>query len=715
MAGENVPKELLYKLNEKFEIEGYLGSGGGGVVLKAKDRNIGRDVAIKVIKSTIKSEERKKTEARILAELKNDHLPSVYLYDEAYGYSYMVMEYIRGKNLKKLLSSGHIFSAEETLDIAKQLCDVVSYLHDRPNPIIHGDIKPENIILNPDGRISLIDFNISGISEDGVARTYGFTSGFSAPEQAYAVRNIKASMALKKNLYPPTELITGETDIMLPKAEVTGNASKTTGTGSEIKLDRGIAIDTRSDVYSIGATLYYIYFGRHYEGEYLTEEDTELGKGFSMILERSLDEDPERRFHDATEMKEALSKVYMSDKEYRVSNIVYNVARILLLITTVAGVLLVIYGFPAVEREKQTEYNSCLDRMGLARDAADRISFMSPYEEALGIFPQRAEAYCQYASLLYEMNDYAGAVSYINKEALTVGSLEPDEYVAELYYILGNSCYETGDYTGAANALSQAVDLYDGRPEYYVDLAYAYIACGDTNKAREVVENAEEYGIGNDKLFLLKGEILVSEERYRAAYDAFNECIEATSDDATRMRAYVEGSRALTYLGSGFYEENAAFLSEGLENVSSENHGLILEQLAQISIDNYSQTGDDASRQRAIGALSSIIDSGWDTDLTYSNLAVLYQQGGDYEQLRGVLDRMRTEYPDSYMTYKRLAFYEADIQSQLEEEARDYTAFVEYCDRAEELYAGIRESRENDTEMNSLRDLRSRLSDGGWF
>ena len=720
MADGKLPRELIEKLGEKFVIQGYLGNGGGGVVLKAQDRNNGRDVAIKVLRSTLKSDARKLLEVGVLATLDNEHLPRVYLYDEACGYSYMVMEYIRGKTLRMMMAEGHVFSAEETLSIAKQLAGAVGYLHEQTNQIIHGDIKPDNIIMDSDGKIVLIDLNISGIREDDedIARTFGFTSGFSAPEQAEAVRNIKASMALKKNFesVPGTEVTVTGTDHLMLNADATGGDPGTVPPEDlEIRLDRGIPIDSRSDVYSIGATLYYIYFGSCYEGQAFEDDDTGLGRGFGHILQHALEDDPDMRFYDACEMEEALSRVHLSDREYKVSNILFNLGRIFLLLLTVTGVLLIIYGVPMVEREKQADYNSCLDRMGMARDAGDRLSFISPYEDALELFPHRAEAYCQYASFLYESGDYAGAVEYINKDALTVSSLSPEEYVAELYYVLGNSYYELQDYPNAVIALSEAVDRFDDRPEYYADLAHAYMGCGDTEKASDIVEQAEANGAVNGDLLFLKGQIQISLERYRAAFDAFNECIDSTGDTSLKMRAYVEGSRALTYLGPGFYEENAAFLETGLATIPAPDNALLLEQLAQISIDAYDNSGEDDCRVRAQNALLTIIAQGGDNEVTYSSLAVLYEQGGEFDRVSEILEQMRTRYPESYMTYKRLAFFEADMQSQVPEQERNYGRFEEYYDEAERLFALNREGRENDPEMNTLRELHMRLADGGWL
>ena len=324
----------------------------------------------------------------------------------------------------------------------------------------------------------------------------------------------------------------------------------------------------------------------------------------------------------------------------------------------------------------------------MARDAGDRLSFITPYEDALELFPHRAEAYCQYASFMYESGDYAGAVDYINKEALTVSSLSPEEYVAELYYVLGNSYYELEDYPNAVIALNEAVDI---------------------------VEQAEANGAVNGDLLFLKGQILISLERYRAAFDAFNECIDSTGDTSLKMRAYVEGSRALTYLGPGFYEENAAFLETGLSTIPAPDNTLMLEQLAQISIDAYDNSGDDACRVRAQNALLTIIAQGGDSEVTYSSLAVLYEQGGEFDRVSETLEQMRTRYPESYMTYKRLAFFEADMQSQVPEQERNYGRFEEYYDEAERLFALNREGRENDPEMNTLRELHMRLADGGWL
>ena len=85
-----------------------------------------------------------------------------------------------------MLKRGYKFSSKEVYKYAKLLLQAVDHLHSQKIPIIHGDIKPDNIMITPDGNLCLIDFNISGVSDNGRAYTTGFTRGYGAPDQERA-------------------------------------------------------------------------------------------------------------------------------------------------------------------------------------------------------------------------------------------------------------------------------------------------------------------------------------------------------------------------------------------------------------------------------------------------------------------------------------------------------------------------------------------------
>jgi outer membrane protein assembly factor BamB/tRNA A-37 threonylcarbamoyl transferase component Bud32 len=182
-------------LQERYRILGVIGIGGMGAVYKAQDlrfANVERICAVKEMINTatdpdvrqmiVRNFER---EASILATLNHPAIPQVYDYFTEGKRSYLVLEYISGKDLEALLGEVEGFLREErVVEWAIQLCDVLSYLHrHEPHPVIFRDLKPSNIMLDAHQRIRLVDFGIAKIFQSGIKGTMIGTEGYSPPEQ----------------------------------------------------------------------------------------------------------------------------------------------------------------------------------------------------------------------------------------------------------------------------------------------------------------------------------------------------------------------------------------------------------------------------------------------------------------------------------------------------------------------------------------------------
>jgi serine/threonine protein kinase len=185
----------LPMLKQRYQLLKKLGSGGYGVVHKARDTEFGgRLVAIKEMSptktngvNTQQAAEAFKHEAFMLAGLTHPNLPSIYDYFTDNGRWYLVMSYIEGETLEAYLnrSSGKKLPVEKVLLIGIQLAAVLNYLHTRKPPIIFRDLKPSNIMRIPDGQIYLIDFGIARHFKTGQAKDTAAlgSPGYAAPEQ----------------------------------------------------------------------------------------------------------------------------------------------------------------------------------------------------------------------------------------------------------------------------------------------------------------------------------------------------------------------------------------------------------------------------------------------------------------------------------------------------------------------------------------------------
>ena len=144
-----------------YEIIGYLQSGSGGDVYKAYHRRLKKEVVLKKIRHKGVSMNINRQEVDILKNLRHTYLPQVLDFFMEDGEYYTVMTYVPGKSFKQLLNEHAVFSQNQLIRWGQQLCSALYYLHSQNPPIIHGDIKPANIMVTPEGNICLIDFNIS--------------------------------------------------------------------------------------------------------------------------------------------------------------------------------------------------------------------------------------------------------------------------------------------------------------------------------------------------------------------------------------------------------------------------------------------------------------------------------------------------------------------------------------------------------------------------
>lgn len=182
-------------LMDRYLIRDVVGLGGMGSVYRAKDLhfpNVEKIVAVKeminsapdpLVRDTIVQNFER--EANILVTLSHPSIPQIFDYFSHQDRSYLVLEYVNGMDLEKVLEESSSFLPEDqVIAWATELCDVLSYLHNhKPEPIIFRDIKPSNIMVNKQNHIVLVDFGIAKIFKTGQKGTMIGTEGYSPPEQ----------------------------------------------------------------------------------------------------------------------------------------------------------------------------------------------------------------------------------------------------------------------------------------------------------------------------------------------------------------------------------------------------------------------------------------------------------------------------------------------------------------------------------------------------
>lgn len=175
-TGPETVKRYLEKRG--YELGELLGRGAFSGVYRAKRRETGSCAACKISENT----ELLLREAELLAKLKHPLFPEVYECWQEGGVGFLLIEEISGKNLGEWIRLGRRFSACRIAEIGMELAEGLLYLHERPEPVLFRDIKPENIMLREDGRVKLLDFGCACISGSGGSSRAG-TPGYGAPEQ----------------------------------------------------------------------------------------------------------------------------------------------------------------------------------------------------------------------------------------------------------------------------------------------------------------------------------------------------------------------------------------------------------------------------------------------------------------------------------------------------------------------------------------------------
>lgn len=174
--------------NNRYQLTERIGIGGMAEVYRAQDRVLGRLVAVKVMLPQYASDpeftQRFRQEAAAAANLQSPYIVNVYDWGQDEGIHYMVMEYVRGSDLKTAITQRGAINQRKVAEIGAQVCKALSVAHNQD--IIHRDIKPQNIMVQPDGNVKVMDFGIARAKNSMKQQTSAVlgTAHYISPEQA---------------------------------------------------------------------------------------------------------------------------------------------------------------------------------------------------------------------------------------------------------------------------------------------------------------------------------------------------------------------------------------------------------------------------------------------------------------------------------------------------------------------------------------------------
>lgn len=343
-------------IDGKYKILNKIGQGGMSVVYLAMNERANKQWAIKEVrKDGVKDYDVVRqgliAETDILKRLNHPHLPSIIDVIDRDDTFLIVMDYIEGKSLDHWLKKDGAQPQEKVVEWAKQICDVLGYLHSRKPPIIYRDLKPANVMLKPDGQIMIIDFGTAReFKETSIEDTSCLgTQGYAAPEQY-------------------------------------GGHGQT---------------DARTDIYTLGATMYHLLTGHNpslppYEMYPIRRWNPALSSGLEKIVLKCTQRNPNDRYQNCAELMYALEHYGELDSAYRRKQSIKwksFIASCALTVVSLAGSI----GFKVAESKTiKNSYDGYISEATKVTTQEERADY---YEKAIKIDPEREEGYLELLDL----------------------------------------------------------------------------------------------------------------------------------------------------------------------------------------------------------------------------------------------------------------------------------------------------------------------------
>jgi len=685
--------ELIGKvLAKRYTIVEKLGHGGYGDVYRAFDANLQLDVVVKKLKDLKESENGGREEVDVLKQLHQENLPTVFDFFVEDGQAYTVMSLIPGQDLEEVREKYPRFNQKQVLYWAKQLARALAYLHTRKPSIIHSDIKPSNIMLKPDGDVCLIDFNISLAITGDYSYASGTSKGFSPPEQ-----------------YPDFGFYLEKTGAQLYNTEYDDRTSQAV---TIMRKTIGSGIDERSDIYSLGATLYTLITGEKPSSHYwnngsILDKNISISPGFAHIIDKMMQLDPDDRYQNGVELLDALDNIIELDDRFIELKRKRRGHRAITFLMFATSACLMVSGYFIRKRELDIEYNSVINeiRDNIGNGDYDIDSLL---DEAQSILPKRIDAYEAKVESLYKSGNYNECISYgtdaIDSPKYDVITKDDKDSLGNMFYIVGNAYYENEDYSSAIANFQKAIEYNATNPLFYRDISISEAKNGNTEDAITYLNYAVDHGLEEDSIQMAKGEIEFSKSNYDLAIESFERAFELSTDDSVKRRDMVLEINTYKKMGNESLDKAIEFM-KNREGEFGDSSPYLIESMA----DMYARKGD---YQNAATYLAKLKNMGDISLRTYSNIAIVYQNIGDMTNAKKYLNEMIDAYPNEYESYMRYAMFEADEQSRLPNESRNYSDFAKYYNKAVELYQN---AKADDVEMKKLSSMAEQLKSGGWF
>lgn len=480
--------EIGSVIDGKYEILREIGHGGMSVVYLAMDTHLNKQWAVKEIKKkgSGKNDEiivnSLLAEANLMKRLDHAALPRIVDIIDNGVTIYVVMDYIEGESLDKILNEYGAQPEELVIGWAMQLCDALAYLHAQKPPIIYRDMKPANIMLKPEGNIKIIDF--------GIAREY--------KEQSLADTTVLGTKG-----YAPPEQYSGQTD-------------------------------ARSDIFALGMTMHHLLTGIDpRSGEAYAPVrmwNPELSEGIELIIDKCVEPAPENRYQNCSDLLYDLEHPNLITRGYKKRQ-----KRKVAAFMAAAGMTVVLFLAGAVCTTIAKNINNSNYEILVSPSTATALNEkIDSYKRAIAIYPERTDAYM---CMLEAYEDEGRFGKEENDEFLALYNANKDTFdhttseVAELNYKIGMMYFNY--YTEE-----------DGSYSFSTRVQKAYSFFAENHNNAEIPQDFEDMNLSECyyqicsfyKNYILNGATV--EEASRDNYENLFSTIENTLADVQSAGAY---------------------------------------------------------------------------------------------------------------------------------------------------------------------------------
>lgn len=601
----------------KYKIIDVLGKGGMSIVYLAKDVHIQKLWAIKeVSKTDNNSKVDLMAETNILKKLDHPALPRIVDIVNKPDSIYVILDFIDGISLDKKLQEDGVVDEKTVIEWAKQICDVLGYLHSQKPPIIYRDMKPANLMLTGQGKIKLIDFGIAREYKKNASNdtTYIGTKGYASPEQYGSCQT-----------------------------------------------------DARTDIYSLGVTLYHLITGKGpndppFEIKPVREINAALSEGIEIIIEKCTKQDPSLRYQSVKDLLYDLNNINKLNSKYKRALRKKQIKIGCTIGAFIISLLLILNGVIGIKEEYIAEYKEAIDNGDRLVSNGNVTSGIESYKLAINKEQNNPDAYIRTINTYLKNNEQKQSLNFIDTYITSQNSKLLKN--PELTYAIGMTYFQDENYSMAYNYFKKIKDTNNSDLEglkYYRPVAQA-LGAMDVVKSDEIVKSTkrlEQYiETISDASFKINAYITLA-GIYRDNPEDFTDANNSNTDKeiyvlekANSICTDKDNIVLYQQLGQAYYDKATELKPD------PNQYNIYLNK----ALENYKNT---------IAAGSKVSDS-------YYKLGLIYEYLGNNGASEKTFLQEIQMFPNDYKGYMELALLYETMQENIPASQRNYNNFVTY-------------------------------------